>query len=257
MRARPAQSAQHAPAPLPPDVAALAARHGLGGPVGVFRPRRMGRPTLALHLFTLTYLLVLIVPPVLYVLWLHRRYPEFSRKQAAKRLWLFEEGLIAHPFKGDGPSALRWDSVSLYTDVRQTIVNGIPGPVTYAYTLVPRSGVGGGLTLTEFYESPAVWGPWIQEAVARAQAPSVLHEVAAGEPVRFGGFQLSRTGLAGGGKPSLPWDELQGVEVVNGRVRVMRTGDPVPWGTVDVSRFGNLAVFLTVAENLGGRRTAG
>ncbi|QEU75772.1 hypothetical protein CP967_30755 [Streptomyces nitrosporeus] len=210
---------------------------------------------LALHLFTLTYLLVLVVPGILFFLWL-RRYPDFNRKQAAKRLWLFDDGLIAHARSGDGMAVLRWDSVRLYTDVSQKIVNGVPGPVSYAYTLL-SSPKGADTTLTEFYERPGTWGPWIQEAVVRAQGPGALAAVLEGGTVGFGPFDVSLAGLASGGKDRLPWSDLEGIDVQNGRVRVMRTGGAVPWGGSEVKSVANLAVLLAVAESLKGSGPAG
>ena len=243
------------PSPLSPEVAELAARHELGELRAAFAPQRLGIMMFALYLFTLTYLLILVIPALLLFLWL-RRYPNFSRKQASKRLYLFDDGMIMNPQSADGLIVLRWDSVQLYTNVSQKIINGIPGPITYVYTLLPPTG-GASATLTEFYERPGAWGPWIQEAVVRAQGSTALGTVLEGRTIRFGNFEVSRTGITAGGRDHLLWADFQRIDVENGRVHIMKTGDAIPWSRSDVKSIANLAVLLTLAENLDGRRTTG
>jgi hypothetical protein len=103
-----------APHSLSPQVAELAARHQLGRLEGSFAPKRLGKLIFALHVYLLVNLLVLLLVPGLLFFWWLRRYPDFSRKQAAKRLHLFEHGLIVQPQFGDGMTAFRWDSVKVH-----------------------------------------------------------------------------------------------------------------------------------------------
>lgn len=239
------------PLPLSPEAAELAARHQLGDLKGSFAPKRLSAWMLALYYFTLAYLLVLVIPAVLFFLWL-RRYPNFSRRQAAKRLHLFESGMIVQPQSGDGMIVLRWESVKLYQDIRQKIVNGIPGPIKYVYDLVAPQGQTSA-KLTEFYDRPDKWGPWMQGAVARVQAPATLDALDEGGTMRFGDFEVSRTGIATNARHRLTWNELERIDIVNGRVHVMKIGETLPWGRDDVKDIANLHLFLTVAENYGGR----
>jgi hypothetical protein len=128
----------------------------------------------ALYIYMLVNLLVIFVIPGLLFFWWLRRTPNFSRKQAAKRLYLFENGMIAHPQFGDGMVAVRWDSIRLYQEVTQKIINGVPGPINYVYSAVAPDGTSA--KITELYAGPETWGPWMQEAVVRAQGPAVLEK---------------------------------------------------------------------------------
>lgn len=186
------------PHTLPPEAAELAAAHRLGALQGTFAPKRLNRALFALYIFTTLHLLAMLVIPGLLFFWWLRRYPDFSRRQAAKRLHLFEHGLVVHPESGDGRVAIRWDSVRLYQDITQKIINGIPTTTEYVY-----SAVGPGrdhARITHFYEGPETWGPHMQQAILQAQGAAVLESVLAGETVDFGEFSLSRTGLTARGR---------------------------------------------------------
>jgi hypothetical protein len=233
---------------LSPEAAELAARHRLGALEATFAPKRLGKLIFALYIFTLVNLLLAFVIPALVFFWWLRRTPNFSRKQAAKRLYLFENGMIVHPQFGDGMIAVRWDSIRLYQEITQVIINDVPGPVRYAYSVV-APGVTG-TTITEFYDRPETWGPWMQEAIVRAQGPAVLESILEGQRTNFGGFSVSRTGMATTGKSQLPWPDVQEIHVKAGRVYVMKTGESSPWFSAPVSDIANYYVFLTIATNL-------
>ncbi|WP_371660128.1 DUF6585 family protein [Streptomyces sp. NBC_00280] len=238
------------PSPPSPEAAALAARHQLGALEGSFAPKRLGVLMFLVYLHTVfVFSMFFLVPGVLFFWWL-RRFPNFSRKQAAKRLHLFEHGMIVQPQSGDGMTAFRWDSARVYQDITQLIVNGTPTPAKYVYSVVAPSF--GGAEVTEFYERPETWGPWMQEAVLRAQGQTVLEAVLEGGTVDFGALSVSSNGVTGTGKRVLPWSEVQEIDVKGGRVYVRKAGESgPPWSNVAVSGVANLLVFLTVAENLG------
>ncbi|MFC8664606.1 DUF6585 family protein [Streptomyces sp. NPDC057199] len=235
--------------PSPPsEVAALAARHQLGLLEGAFAPKRLGIPMFVIYLNVLvTFSAFFLVPGLLYFWWL-RRFPNFSRKQAAKRLYLFEHGLIVQPRLGEGMTAFRWDSVKLRQDITQLFVDGAPTPIKYVYS-VTATGFGGA-EITEFYEKPEIWGPWMQDAVLRAQGQTALDTIQEGGAVDFGALSLSRAGMAATGKGRLPWSEIQEILVRGGNVHVMRSGASAPWSTVPVSGIANLHLLLAIAGNL-------
>ncbi|MCZ4119696.1 DUF6585 family protein [Streptomyces sp. H39-S7] len=239
------------PKRLPAEAGELAARHQLGALQAEFAPKPIGRVLVALHIFLTVHLLAMLVLPGLLYYWWLRRLPNFSRKQAAKRLFLFEHGLIVHPQFGAGATVLRWESVRLFQDITQTFVNGVPGPTTYRYSVV-----GPGITsatITEFYDNPQTWGPWMQHAVVRAQGQTSLEAVIEGRTVNFGPHTLSSTGLHTRGKGELPWSDLQECRVAAGRVRVMRAGASSPWSDDALSDIANLHLFLTLVGNLAPR----
>ncbi|GGV93956.1 hypothetical protein GCM10015535_57970 [Streptomyces gelaticus] len=237
-----------APTTLSSEAAELASSHQLGALEGTFTPKRLNKALFALYIFTTLNLLVMFVIPGLLFLWWLRRTPDFSRRQAAKRLHLFENGMIVHPESGDGTVVIRWDSVRLYQDITRKVINGIPGPTEYAYSAVGPDRAGA--RITHFYEDPESWGPHMQQAVLRAQGPAVLQSVLAGETVNLGDISLSRTGLTARGKGHLPWSGVQEIQVAAGRVHVMGTGGSGQWCSVAVSDIANLHVFLAVAQHL-------
>ncbi|MET8746568.1 DUF6585 family protein [Streptomyces sp. NPDC004728] len=237
-----------APNTLSPEAAELAAAHRLGAPQGTFTPKRLNKALFVLYIFTTLHLLALLVIPGLLFFWWLRRYPDFSRRQAAKRLHLFENGLIVHPESGDGRTVIRWDSVRLYQDITQKIINGVPSTTDYVYSAVGRGR--NHARITHFYEGPETWGPQMQQAVLRAQGPAVLESVLAGGTADFGEFSLSRTGLTARGKDHLPWSGVQEIQVSAGRVNAMGAGGSGRRCSAAVSDIANLHVFLAVAQHL-------
>lgn len=242
----------NAPTPQPPspEVTALATRHQLGALEGSFAPKRLGVLMFVVYLNMLFVLSAFFLVPGVLCFWWLRRFPNFSRKQAAKRLHLFEHGMIVQPQSGDGMTAFRWDSLKVYQDITQLFVNGAPTPAKYVYSVVAPSF--GGAEITEFYERPDTWGPWMQEAVLRAQGQKVLEAVLGGGTSDFGAFSVSRTGVAATGKLALPWSDVQEAAVRGGSVHVMKAGESNPWFTARVSGVANLHLFLALAGNLGG-----
>jgi hypothetical protein len=245
----PSSTPQPSSAPLPPAVAALAEENRLGCLEHEFAPKRMHRLLLALYVVTLLQLLFLVVPGLAFLWWL-RRTPEFSRRQAAKRLYLFEHGMIVHPRLGDTATAVRWDSVRLYQEVVLKIVNGMPTTTTHTYTAVSSEYGHPGAAVTDFYADPEVWGPWMQDAVVRAQGRTVLEAVLGGGTAAFGPFDVRLASLGAQGAGHLPWTNIRPFEVSAGLVRVLRRDTSTPWATVPVSDIANVGLFLTLAENL-------
>lgn len=238
--------------PVPsPEISELAARHGLGPPLAVFAPKRMSRWMFAVHLFNTFYLsLLFLLPGVLYYWWQARHHPGFSRRQSRKRLHLFERGLVVDPPVGSGAVVLRWDSLRLQQDITQLVINGRPAPTRYAYTAsVPGQG---SVRITEFYEGPDVWGPFLQEAVLTAQGPAVLKTLQDGGTVSFGVLDLSRSGLSTPKKGRLPWAEVQEVRVSGGLVLITRSGDSARWSHHAVKDVVNLHLFLAAVAALRG-----
>jgi len=238
--------------PASPEVADLAARHRLGALQVVFVPKRLRRVAYAAHVFNCLMLMSLfLVPGLLYYWFAMRRFPDFSRKRAAQRLHLFEEGLVVHPPSGGEPVALRWDSLRLQQEIVQLVINGVPAPTKYVYS---ASAPGqGSVRITEFYEDPDVWGPRMQDAVLRAQGPAVLETLRDGGTVPFGGLSLSRTAVSARGKGNMPWPKVREVRAAGGLVRIMTTdssGAPVLWSNHLAKDITNLHLFLAVAHSL-------
>ncbi|MFI6638915.1 DUF6585 family protein [Streptomyces sp. NPDC050504] len=246
--------AHHKSTALSPETVALAERHRLGALRGAYAPRRLGKVIFALYVFTLIHLLALLIVPGLVFYWWLRKTPNFSRKQAAKRLCLFEHGMIVDPQSGAGAVVVRWESVRLYQKVTQLIVDGLPAPTKYVFTAIDPSGAH--VRITEFYNGPESWGPWMQNAVVRAQHHAKTQDVLAGRTVDFGTLSLSADGVSDATRGRLAWPEVTDVTVKGGRVYVMQAGQKHPWANREADSVANLHLFLTMAEDLGPHRSA-
>ncbi len=237
------------PPPLPPAVAELAAQHELGALVATFKPKRYGvLLTLSFYVTLLVLLFLFVVPAVIFYYVSLRRTPDFNPRQAAKRLHLFEHGLVVDQETGRGTVAVRWDEVRLYEEQVRNVVNGIPGPVMYTCLLrTPATSV----AVTHFYRDPQVWSQAMQHAVLRAQGDRVQERFLAGELLDFADFDLSTAGVTHR-KLVLPWAQVDRVELRDGAVLVLRNGDPSPWARASAKSIPNLRVFLALMEKYRG-----
>ncbi|MET7473568.1 DUF6585 family protein [Streptomyces sp. NPDC005648] len=233
-------------------VADLAARHRLGALQFVFAPKRLRRTVYTAHVFNCLMLMVFfVVPGLLYYWFAMRRFPDFSRKAAARRLHLFEAGLVVDPPDGGAPVALRWDTLRLQQEITQLVINGVPAPTKYVYT---ASAPGhGSVRITDLYDSPEVWGARMQDAVLRAQGPAVLETLGEGGTVVFGALSLSRTAVSVRGKGDMPWSKVREIRAGGGLVSIMTTGasgDAVLWSNHLAKDVTNLRLFLALAHSL-------
>ncbi|MFD8978337.1 DUF6585 family protein [Streptomyces sp. NPDC059564] len=234
---------------LPGEVVALAASEGLGELRASFLPKRMGAGRIAgLAFFSLFGLLVFVLPGLLFI-WQLLQAPNFNRKQAAKRIHCFEHGLIVSD--RSGPVAVRWDSASVLQQITERYANGVYVGTSYLYTLFKRDG--STIELTGFYANPEVWGAAIQHEITRAQLPGVLDLLSRGGTAHFCDIAVNAGGMATAKRGTLPWSEVQRVEVKNGMVFVEKAGKLLPWSNTPVRKVPNFFMFLAVVDHQRGR----
>ncbi|WP_262057379.1 DUF6585 family protein [Streptomyces sp. STR69] len=232
-------------APPSPAVAELAAQHELGALLATFKPQRFGWFVKSSFYLTLAMLFCLFVLPAVFFYYIAlRRTPDFNPRQAAKRLHLFENGMIADQETGVGTVAVRWDRIRLYEEQVQKIINGIPGPILY--TCVATS-PGVSVTVTNFYEKPRTWAPAMQRAVLLAQGATAQQAFLDGEVLDFGEFDLSTAGVAHR-KKVLPWTQVGQVKLAGGAVAVTKTGESAFWARAMAKSIPNLQVFLAMVD---------
>ena len=125
--------------------------------------------------------------------------------------------------------------------------------VTYAkrhlYTVVMRSGtrLDFGDTLGKDVEQ---LGNAIQKAVAQAQFPVYWEALRQGQRVTFGPLALDQQKLYVN-KQELPWAEVRGVKLDNGRVWVEKTGKGwLRWEAVSVPQIPNVLVFYELVSRM-------
>ncbi|MGW6707753.1 DUF6585 family protein [Streptomyces sp. NPDC054956] len=242
-------SAPSAQEQIPDAVASLAAAQGLGRLRETFPPKRLGAWRMAgLILFAILGLACFVLPGLVFV-WILAQSPNLSRKQAAKRIHLFEEGLVVSDATGP-VSGFRWDSMTVLQEITQRYANGIYVGTTYLYTLFKQDG--SKLKLTNFYADPERWGREIQREITRTQLPGVMTALEQGATLHFGDISVTSGGIATAKRGGVHWGEIQKIEVKDGVVFVAKAGKLLSWSNTRVAKIPNFFLFLTVVDQLGG-----
>jgi hypothetical protein len=92
-------------------------------------------------------------------------------------------------------------------------------------------------------------GPAIAQCITRELVPRALHSIRVGQTLTFAPFSVNQQGI-GNGHEFLPWSQVQGVDVKQGRVTVKKAGaSPDSW-TDKVAKIPNFLVFTVVADEM-------
>lgn len=242
-----AQPASTAEQTLPEDVAALAAAEGLGALKTIVRPARIGTPQLVGYFALAVLSLALFVLPAFYVGWYIWQFPNLNRKQAARRVYLFQGGIVVTDAAGP-VGWFRWDSMTALQELTRKTAYGIKGVINYKYTLYKTDGTT--VKLTGFFENPAAWGKAIQEEITRAQLPGVLETVENGGSASFGDVTVTKQGISSTKRGALRWDEVQRIYVYNGSLGVVKDGKRLSWSSVQVKKIPNFFLCLAAVDRL-------
>jgi hypothetical protein len=125
---------------VPPGVAGLAADQGLGRISGIYAPKMANWfIVIALALMGILTCWLLVG---FYFLWMLSRTPRISRKQAAKRVYVFDNGFIDAP-SADQLTVYRWDQIAtVFQFIQNVRANGIKASIRLArgYIHVRRTG---------------------------------------------------------------------------------------------------------------------
>jgi hypothetical protein len=241
------------PAPVPhrpisPELVALAESHGLGTHRFTIHPKRAAAFRLvALFFFGILGLFALVIPG-LYFFWLATQTPNLSRAQAARRLEIFENGLI-ETAKDGTPAAFRWDSMTALQAITERYANGIYVGTTYVYTLHAMDGTV--RKVTDFYAEPERWGPYIQQEITRFQLPGLLDRLDQGETLRFGNLSVNRGGIATAKSGSATWAEIEQIQIRNGVLFLRKSGQKLrSWSTQAVKDVPNFFLFLALVDRI-------
>jgi hypothetical protein len=251
------------PAPLPPDVATLAYHRQLGPHVATYLPKYLPSWRLFLLLLFaggpigLAVILVVAGQPVIAVLCglfgvlflgILLYSPNFSRKLAGRKVYVFAQGFIQAGAAGP-VGDYRWDAIaSVQQKITERYVNGIHTGTTYLYTVT--RGDGAVVKLTQFYEGIAELGQTISREVTRVQLPRAIEAIQHGQTVPFGDLAIGVAGIVSARHGLLPWNELDQVRVVQGYVKLRKAGKWLPWSHKPAAEIPNLFVFLTLADQL-------
>jgi hypothetical protein len=225
-------------------VLARAQAEGLGALCRTFRPERTKLRTIIAQVVMGLICLPIVVG--LYFFYLMSRSPNVNRKQAAKRMHLFDNGLMIEDSTGPVRS-YRWETVTVFQEITRRYVNGVYVGTLYMYTLIGPDGVA--TKLTGFYEKPQEWGPAIQSELTRVQLPAALAALDAGKDGRFGDLVVNREGITSGNK-SIRWAEIEDVKISQGIVFLKKSGKWTSWSRTAVKNIPNFFLFLSIADRM-------
>lgn len=170
---------------------------------------------------------------------------------------VFEHGFVLGRPDDDAHDSLRWDEVARYVQrLTRKIVNGSYRSTTFDLEFQLHDGrtvsvVG---VSTRLQTSGVEGFASIADAlVTRAQVPAMLETLGRGEPVDFGALRVEadgirKPGLFGGSGKHVPWDQVTGVDVQEGSVRIKVAGKRMAWTSQSVSGMANLGAFLTLVR---------
>ncbi|MCC7449043.1 MAG: hypothetical protein IT324_16615 [Anaerolineae bacterium] len=174
--------------------------------------------------------------------------------------WIRARGLSAQVFT-DGfirirfnqREVCRWDDVvAVWQYVVKRYYNGVYTGTTHTYTIQKRDGKT--LKFDDTLGNVEQLGNTLQEEVARRLLPLAIAAYNRGETVPFGKLSLNTNGLSWGDK-TLPWSEVQGVQINKGYLTVKKQGKWLRWANISVSQIPNLLVALTLIDRIVGLNT--
>jgi len=234
---------------VPANVAGLAESARLGALQRVYLPKRRNWALLICNIVIGIVTTIALVG--FYLLWVILRTPNFSRSQAARRVYLYEQGFIVAN-KPDDPQVYRWDGIdTVFQKIVSTRTYGIETARQYQYTITRKDGRTE--KLTQFFDGIADLGQHINQCVSTALLPGSVAAIDHGQGVRFGDMTLTAGGIAGR-RRSVGWGEVSQVQIHNGYVRVGVAGRFFSLSTTAAADIPNLPLFLGLTERL--RKTA-
>jgi len=168
------------------------------------------------------------------------------------RVYVFTNGLVRA--KGGQADVVRWDHVEA---VWQNIFR-VYATTNHTYTV--RRGDGATFKFNSILRNIAHLGQTVQQEVTRVLLPGAVAAYNAGTVVPFGTLNVSVQGITHG-RETLAWNQVQGVEVKQGKVSVKKAGKSWAWVRLRVSTIPNFFVFMGLVnyalsrqEKRGGHR---
>lgn len=155
--------------------------------------------------------------------------------------------------KNGSITSVRFDEiVGFWQNITKRYYNGVYTGTTHVYTVQKSDGKK--VVFNDTLKNVEELGNAIQGEVTQRHLPRAFETYNNGGTVSFGNVSLSRTGLTKGGK-TLPWNEIQGVQIQKGYITVKQQGKWLRWANIPVSSIPNMVVFLTLVDRIVGVNT--
>ena len=146
-----------------------------------------------------------------------------------------------------------WDNVA---HVQQVVVrhstDGVPTGTTYRYSIQTTDGRSfsfSNIVLSNTLRDVRHLGERIQQATFPLILARTLTALNAGQPVQFGTLSVSQTGLSTKGV-TIPWSEVSGARVTNGRIQIQRAGHRFNWANLSVGQTPDALVLIALLNQL-------
>lgn len=229
----------------PDNVAHAAAYAGLGVLQRTYLPKKRSW-FLVIFLFLIGLATTFIVVGF-WLLWETFRTPNLSRSQAARRIYLYDQGFVVLD-KPNDPQAYRFDAIDT---VFQKIVSmrsyGVETSKQFLYTITSRDGRT--VKLTQFWADIERVGPYINERVSMAQLPAALGAIDRGQGIVFGDMTITAAGISGRRKTAT-WHDVRNVTINNGYVSVNIAGKFLSLSSTAAAKLPNLPLFFALTDQL-------
>ena len=173
---------------------------------------------------------------------------EASLRYRQLRILIFPDGFIQT--RAGKTDTIRWHEVnSIWQSVTRRYVNGVYTGTTYKYTLLTAGGqkfmFGNGIKNIEQF------GNLLQQYVITLRLPEAIAAYNGGQVVNFGPLSVSQMGLTKGNQ-TVPWSEIQGVQVQRGYIKVKKQTGWFNFANVRVSAVPNVFVLLSLVDRIVG-----
>jgi hypothetical protein len=229
----------------PDNVARAAASAGLGALQQTYQPKK--RSGLAIMFLLVLGLAMTIILIGFWVLWETFRTPNLSKSQAARRIYMYEQGFVVLD-KPDDPQVYRFDAIdTVFQKIVSQRAYGVETSKQFLYTITSRDGRT--IKLTQFWANIEQVGPYINERVSMVLLPAALGAIDRGQGVVFGDMTLTAAGISGRRKTAT-WNDVRKVSVTNGYVSVNIAGKFLSLSTTEASKLPNLPLFFALTDRL-------
>lgn len=173
---------------------------------------------------------------------------EMSFRYRQTRVLVFPDGFMQ--IQANKTNTVRWrDVTEVWQAVTRRYVNGVYTGTTHVYTL--RTADGQKIVFGNSIKKVEQLGTLVQQQVNQLRFPGAVSAYNAGQVVNFGPLAVSQMGLTKGNQ-TVPWNEIQGVQVQKGYIKVKKQGKWLNFANVRVSAVPNVFVFLALVDRIVG-----
>jgi hypothetical protein len=167
------------------------------------------------------------------------------------RVVVLEQGVVRTG--GGKREVLRWDDItSVFQAITVHYANGIKTGTTHVYTIFAQGGQK--VVFNDTLKNVEALGASIQKEATNRLMPRYVQAYNSGGTVTFGKLTLSKAGISNG-KDTIPWAQVQAVNINRGQINVRKEGKWLNWAGQSAAATPNLLIFLNLVDQITGINT--